>query len=118
MRNVEKIDSTNQEEHIVSAVIHARPDALEAILGEIDQHPNMECAAWDEKGKLVLLVTTTSQRSAAMYIEQMQLRPGVLSATMIAHHFEPTTELDQPAEAFEHQTIKQELTHSASRSDL
>lgn len=117
MRNAEKIDSINQEEHIVSAIVHARPEELEAILAEIDQHPNMECAAWDEKGKLVLLVTTTSQRSAAMYIEQMQLRPGVLSATMIAHHFESTTELDQPAEVFDHPPIKQELTHSASRSD-
>lgn len=95
MKNAVKVTPRHEEEHIVSVIVHVRPDCHASVHQTLAQLAGIETVAEDENGKTVLLVSAPTAREVMVQIETVQAMDGVLSAAMIAHHAEPADTLDE-----------------------
>lgn len=83
--------------HISSAVIHARPEDAAEVAGRIiDTMPGVEIPA-AEGGKLVATLETESEAEIVERLNTITLMDGVLSVSLIYHHFEPLADLEPAA---------------------
>ncbi|MDN3648786.1 chaperone NapD [Reinekea marina] len=98
MKNAVTIQSWNDEEHIVSVIIHARPERLTTINLAMEAIPGVERVANDGLGKEVILISASSAKKVMQRIEQIQELEGVLSASMVAHHTETAESLEEEIE--------------------
>ena len=83
------------EEHIASFVVHVTSQAIQAFNECYLDHPDIEIL-WDQtSSKAIALITTSSSKGVLAHLDEMQAFPGVISAALISHHVENTTDLDQ-----------------------
>ena len=71
--------------HISSLIIHCFPEKLNAVMQKTQCLKNVEVAAHDIKGKLVVVLETESEKGIMSIIDQIQMFDGVLTATMVYH---------------------------------
>jgi nitrate reductase NapD len=98
MRNAVSINTGKDEEHIVSVILHGRPEHRLAIELAMDTLAGVERVVLDELGKYVLVIGAPTARQVMQQIEALQTIEGVLSATMVAHHTEASEYLNQEIE--------------------
>ena len=82
----------NGECHISSLVVHSRPDRVAAILESLGSIEGAEVHGGMEIGKLIVTLETETEQQVVERINAIQLLDGVLSATLVFHHFEPVQE--------------------------
>jgi nitrate reductase NapD len=89
------------EHHISSLLVHARPENLPAISADI-LDLGCEIHGTSEAGKLVVTFETDSGAALSEVLTRLQLIDGVLAATLVFHHVEPSDDPDGPqAESLE-----------------
>jgi nitrate reductase NapD len=79
------------ELHIASLVVRCRPERMTAVRNAIAALPGAEIPAEDAVGKLVVTLEGTSEHAIRRQLDTIGALPGVLSATLVAHHAEPQT---------------------------
>lgn len=98
MKNAVSLTHWNEEEHIVSVLVHIQPEHLDSADAVMNTMKGVERVADDEKGKVVLLISASTARAVMQQIEAIQDIQGVLSAVMIAHHSESSETLNEHVE--------------------
>lgn len=78
-----------EEIHIASLVVRCRPERMAELKRAIRALPAAEIPADDAVGKLVVTLEAGSERAIRQQLEMIGALPGVLSATLVAHHAEP-----------------------------
>lgn len=68
---------------ISSLVVQARPAMLGEVIDRLSAIPEVEVLGKNEKGKLVVVLDTASNREAADRITDIQSQDGILSASLI-----------------------------------
>lgn len=81
--------------NISGVLIHARPENRERVKLQLEQVAGVEVHASTDDGKLVVTVEASADRTAADTVYKLQDMPGVIAASMVYHHFEDDTELEQ-----------------------
>lgn len=79
--------------HISGVIVHAKPDQLPDIRASLSHMEGVEIHADNAEGKLVVTVEKEDEQSTTAVFEQFYQIPGLLSATMVYHHFEPETDI-------------------------
>lgn len=79
--------------HISGVLVHAKPDRLPQIRDSLSHIDGVEIHAGNEEGKLIVTVEREDEGATASVFEQFYQIPGLLSATMVYHHFEPETDI-------------------------
>ncbi len=98
MKNAVSITPWSEEEHIVSVVVHVRPEYSAAAEQVMDRLAGVERITNDPAGKYVVVISAPTARQVMEQIEKIQDIDGVLSAAMIAHHTESSESLDESIE--------------------
>lgn len=75
--------------HISGVLVHAKPEHIAMVLNGISRIEGLEVHATDKDGKMVVTVENENEQASSNVFELINQLPGVLSATMIYHHFEP-----------------------------
>jgi len=78
--------------HISSVIIHAHPDHMEATRSQLLAMEGVEIHAIETSGKLIVTLDTQDEKGTTDTFEQLSRVDGVMSATMVYHHFEPETD--------------------------
>jgi nitrate reductase NapD len=78
------------EHHISSLVIHALPDAAEAVCTAVSALEGVEVHAREPSGKLVVTLETSHETQIVEHLNAIQAMRGVLSVALVFHHFEQT----------------------------
>lgn len=73
--------------HISGVLVHASPDRISQVRDRLSKVDGVEIHAADEDGKLIITIEKEDGRSATDFFEELNKFPGVLSATMVYHHF-------------------------------
>ena len=84
-----------REQHIVSCVVHARPEALDAVLPSLERMRGVEVTAQSATGKIVVTLEADSQDAVLGQVSAMRDLPGVLSAALVFHHAEPLSQAEE-----------------------
>jgi|GEM_PF-194304 len=71
--------------HIVSLIVHVRPQAVDAYTRWVDANPELEIHLCSEEGKLVVVMETPDHHRINTLIESIKDQPGVLNAAMVYH---------------------------------
>lgn len=74
---------------ISGVLIHARPEHVSELQGRLALMDGVEIHAAGADGRLVITLENELEAGTSEAFEQISRLPGVLSATMIYHHFEP-----------------------------
>ncbi len=74
--------------HISSLVIHCLPEKLATIIDYTTTIENVDVAAHDISGKLVVVLETETERDILSIIDQIQTFEGVLTVTMVYHELD------------------------------
>ena len=82
-----------RELHISSLVVHARPEAADAIRPAMAGLPGIEIHG-EANGKFVLTLETESEQTIVDHLNTISLLDGVLAATLVFHHVEALTEAE------------------------
>lgn len=77
-----------QEVHISSMVVHARPDHLQSVKNDIEQLPGTEIQGEADSGKLVVVLETQKQSYITDIIEKINNLENVLSIALVYHQVE------------------------------
>ncbi|MDH3948718.1 MAG: chaperone NapD [Gammaproteobacteria bacterium] len=80
--------------NIAGVVIHARPEKLEGVEAQLIELPGVEVHATAEDGRMVVTVEDEAPRLADT-VMGLQDVEGVLSASLIYHHFEDSEQAQQ-----------------------
>lgn len=75
--------------NISGIIVHAAPEKIEKVRAELEKIPGVEIHGIGELGKMVVTLDTSDDRATTDTYEQISRLPGVLSTTMVYHHFEP-----------------------------
>ncbi|MBF0356505.1 MAG: chaperone NapD [Alphaproteobacteria bacterium] len=74
--------------NICGVLVHARPNHLPSVRTSLQALPGVEIHQESPEGRLVLTVEDTAESWAGETIKQIQDVQGVLSASLIYHHFD------------------------------
>lgn len=85
----------NDEVHISSLVVHAKPDRLETIKAEMARMTGLELGPVDVSGKMVVTLESASEAGILDCLDRLTAFPGVLSANLVYHHCESATVLEE-----------------------
>lgn len=77
-----------QEVHISSMVVHARPDQLTSVKNKIEHLPGAEIHAESDNGKLVVVLETQNQGYITDVIEKINQLEHVLNTSLVYHQIE------------------------------
>ncbi|WP_417912589.1 chaperone NapD [Candidatus Electronema sp. TJ] len=72
--------------NISSFVVHARPENMEALHRQMAALAGVEVHTTQDDGRMVVTIEDTPDSAPADTIMQVQLLPGVLTATMIYNY--------------------------------
>lgn len=75
--------------NISSLVVHARREASAAVRAELTSWPGVEVPAAAADGRLVVTVEAASDREAGEAFDRIRALHGVMSVSLVYHHFEP-----------------------------
>lgn len=73
---------------ISGMLVHARPERLEAVRTSLAAMPGVDVHAATPEGKLVVTVDESDDQMKGESLMRLHEIEGVLSASMIYHHFE------------------------------
>jgi nitrate reductase NapD len=85
---------TQDEIHISSMVVHARPDRLQSVKNKIAALPGAEIHGESENGKLVVVLETQNQGYITDVIEKINNFEHVLSTALVYHQIEQLDSLE------------------------
>jgi nitrate reductase NapD len=74
--------------NISGVLVHAYPEKVTSVSHKLDEMQGIEVHASTDEGKIVVTVEQADDGSLADTVLNLQDMPGVLSASMIYHHFE------------------------------
>ena len=74
--------------NISGVLVHAYPEKVAAVSRRLEAMQGIEVHASTDEGKIVVTVEQADDGSLADTVLNLQDMPGVLSASMIYHHFE------------------------------
>jgi nitrate reductase NapD len=77
-----------QEVHISSIVVHARPNHLQTVKNNIEQLPGTEIHGETDNGKLVVVLETQNQGYITDIIEKINNIENVLNIALVYHQVE------------------------------
>jgi nitrate reductase NapD len=80
--------------NIAGVVIHARPEKLAGVEAQLIELPGVEVHATADDGRMVVTVEDEAPRLADTVMGLHNV-DGVLSASLIYHHFEESEEAQQ-----------------------
>lgn len=80
--------------HIVSLIVHVRPQAIRSYKRWVDTCPELEIHLCSDEGKLVVVMETTDHHRINTLIETIKDQPGVLNAALVYHEELALTELE------------------------
>jgi nitrate reductase NapD len=83
-----------QELHISSMVVHARPEYLAEVKKSIEQLPGAEIHGESDNGKLVVVLETLNQGYITDVIEKINNFEHVLSTALVYHQIEQLDSLE------------------------
>jgi nitrate reductase NapD len=83
--NLECIDSMN----ISSVLVNASSELLQQVQKDLAALTGVEVHATTEEGRLIVTIEADSDRAVANMFEEINHLPGVLSASMVYHQYEP-----------------------------
>lgn len=78
--------------HISGIVVHARPGHAAQAQTQLAAIEGVEVHISDVECKLVVTIEKEDEQSTVDTFERLNALPGVLSATMVYHHFENDTD--------------------------
>ncbi|KPP98062.1 chaperone NapD [Marinobacter sp. HL-58] len=78
-------DTSSEELHIASFIVHCWPDHLDAIKAQIDQTEGLETGAESPEGKLVVIAEGPHQQRLLETVELLESQPGVLECILVYH---------------------------------
>lgn len=74
--------------NISSVLVNARPEKVMQVQGDLCARAGVEVHAASAEGRLIVTIEAESDRAVADIFEQINRQPGVLSVSMVYHHFE------------------------------
>lgn len=83
--------SPQPELHLSSLLIHAKPGGEDAVAQALLRVPGLEIHA-RSGGKIVVTLETRSEQEVVMALGAISDLPGVLSAALVYHHFESSSQ--------------------------
>lgn len=81
--------------NISGIVVHAHPQHQALVSAALAQLPGVEIHATSPDHKLVVTIEADDDRATTDCFETIRQLPGVLSASMVYHHFEDSQSLEQ-----------------------
>ena len=84
------------EAHISSLVVHVRPEKVAGVRAALGFMEGVELHA-ECSGKMVVTLETRTEGDIVTRLNEISLLDGVMSASMVFHHFESGGEDDAPA---------------------
>ncbi|MBL8375884.1 chaperone NapD [Accumulibacter sp.] len=75
--------------NLSSVLVNARPQALHRLREGLSALRGVEVHAATEDGRLIVTIEGDSAQAVADLFAQINQQPGVLSAAMVYHQFEP-----------------------------
>ena len=94
-RELLSLDPAEPLTHIVSLLVHARPDALDALRARASNLPGAEVHETAQPGKLAIVLESAHDREIADAVTVLQDCAGVISVAIVAHLAEPTASLSE-----------------------
>jgi nitrate reductase NapD len=82
-----RLSGAPQEAHISSLVVHGFPERIEAVQAALRAMHGVEIHG-ASGGKLVLTLETDTEADIVTRLNEISFLPGVLSATLVFHHYE------------------------------
>jgi nitrate reductase NapD len=76
--------------------VHVRPEKAPAVRADMSDMPGVEVHA-DEGGKIIVTLETDTEADIVARLNEISLLDGVMSATLVFHHFEPVADADPAA---------------------
>lgn len=77
-----------QSYHVCSLIVHARPDDLADVTGELRAMSGVEIHGHDAAGKIVVTIETSRDDDVVQIMGRIGDLPGVLSTALVFQHFE------------------------------
>lgn len=81
--------------HIVSLIIHARPENKDEVMAEANKLPQSECHSGNDDHKFVLVFEAESEATLSSWINEINEWNGVLSSQLCYHHCESSESLQE-----------------------
>lgn len=82
--------------HIISFIVHARPEALARTAAWINQHSVGEVLGEDAAGKLVIVAEHTDEQQLLALMDHVREQPGVIDAAFVYHEVVDAQAADEP----------------------
>lgn len=79
-------------ENVCGVLVHARPDEIKRISGDLEALPGVEVHQATEDGRLVVTVEDAEGQWAGATISRFNDIQGVLSVALVYHHFDSDLE--------------------------
>lgn len=83
--------------NICGVLIHAHPDRGDEVAKAIERVDGAELHHTTPDGRMIVTVEDTSESNASDGVLAIHRLPGVLSAALVYHHFEPQSALESTA---------------------
>lgn len=90
-------NTTPDEHHISSLIVLHHPEASGTLKVFVDLHAALDIAVQGDC-RCVLVCETGSQRAVMDHIDALEALPGVINVSLIYHHVEPSTVMDDVME--------------------
>jgi len=74
--------------NISSVLVSARPDRVKGVEAGLLAFAGVEVHGASDAGRLVVTIEAESDRAVADLFEAINRQPGVLSVSMVYHHYE------------------------------
>ncbi len=81
--------------NISGVIVRARPENIDAVRLRLDALDGVEVHGSNPDGRLVVTVEESSDRGMADSVVKMHDLPGVVSASMIYHHYEKDSDMQE-----------------------
>lgn len=85
-------DTSENELHIASFIVHCRPQQLEAVVAAVAAADNLEVGTESPRGKVVVVAEGTHQQALLQAMETIESLPGVLECILVYHEIMGATE--------------------------
>jgi nitrate reductase NapD len=82
-----RVGAAPPETHISSLVVHSFPEQADAVQSALRAMDGVKIHA-EANGKIVITLETDSEADIVTRLNEISLLQGVLSATLVFHHFE------------------------------
>jgi len=79
----------NAAMNVCGVLVHAVPDRVDEVAAALARLPGVELHGRADAGRLIVTVEDTAHSAACDGLAQIHALPGVVSAALVYHHFEP-----------------------------